>query len=109
MNLPIISQATNDVVFKKASKTQTYLLDLTTRGHTWAHREALPVSCQWFGSGPVSGWTGTSHRARRRSTKNHRTMKNVTQRRRNVTAPLNTSADLSRWFTLPSMMADRDK
>lgn len=44
-----------------------YLQDLTTGGHTWAHHGALPVFCQWSGSGPVSGLMETSHRAHRRS------------------------------------------
>lgn len=44
-----------------------YLQDRTTGGHTWVRREALPVFCQWFWSGPAFGWTATGRRAHRRS------------------------------------------
>lgn len=46
---------------------RVYLQGPTTGGHTWAHHGELPVFCQWFGSGPVSGLMETSHRAHRRS------------------------------------------
>lgn len=57
----------NNAMFKWLDRMPVYLQDLTTGGHTWAHHGALPVFCQWSGSGPVSGWMETSHRAHRRS------------------------------------------
>lgn len=53
--------------YSKTNADRVYLQGLTTGGHTWAHRGVLPVSCQWFGSGPVSGLREKGHRAHRRS------------------------------------------